>query len=93
MKAQGRKLVGDKALGCIKYHTFGDVRATGVQAVDMQKITQRVREDWFHRYLLDPQKYRPGTRMPTSFVGGKSAMAKILEGAVHRNRSRRSGLT
>ncbi|MEM7312633.1 MAG: family 16 glycoside hydrolase, partial [Planctomycetota bacterium] len=80
LKATGRKLVGDKAFACVKCHVFGKTPATGVQAVDLQTMTKRVREDWFHRYLQDPNAYRPGTRMPSGFVDGKSVAPKILEG-------------
>ncbi len=80
LKSVGRKLVGDKAFACVKCHVFGDTPATGVQAVDLQTMTKRVREDWFHRYLQDPTVYRPGTRMPSGFIDGKSIAPEILDG-------------
>ncbi len=66
--AAGRKLAGTKGLSCAQCHTFGNVAATGIQAIDMQLMTKRVRSEWFFRYLLDPIKYRPGTRMPIVFL-------------------------
>jgi hypothetical protein len=42
-------------------------------------MTRRVREDWFYRYLINPQAYRPGTRMPTAFVDGKSVVRDVYE--------------
>lgn len=78
--ASGRKLVGGEALSCIKCHTYGNIQATGIQAIDMKKMPQRLREDWFHRYMVDPTKYRPGTRMPNSFPNGKSAYPDVYEG-------------
>ncbi len=80
VKAIGRELVSVKALACIKCHTFAQYPATGIQAISLTKMHQRLREDWFARYLLDPQKYRPGTRMPGSFVNGVSARRDILKG-------------
>lgn len=80
VKSTGRFLVGDKALACIKCHTFGEHRATGIQAIDLQTMTGRIREDWFQRYLPDPAKYRPGTRMPSGFVGGHSTVKDIYHG-------------
>src|SRR5439155_719143 len=74
------KLVGDGAMACIKCHTFNGQKAEGVQGIDMSKMTQRVKRDWFHHYLLDPQKLRPGTRMPTSFPNGKSFFPEVLDG-------------
>ncbi len=80
VKAIGRQLVGDKALGCIKCHTFGEHRASGIQAINLQTMTQRIRQDWFLRYMINPQTYRPGTRMPTGFPGGKATIRDIYEG-------------
>jgi mono/diheme cytochrome c family protein len=79
-KATGRKLAGNNGLACVKCHVFGNLPATGIQSIDLRKLTRRVREDWFDRYLVNPQKYRPGTRMPTSFVNGTSAVATIYDG-------------
>ncbi len=80
VKAIGRELVSGKALACIKCHTFAQYPATGIQAISLTKMHQRLREDWFARYLIDPQKYRPGTRMPGSFPNGVSARLDILKG-------------
>ncbi|QDS94795.1 Cytochrome c [Roseimaritima multifibrata] len=80
MESHGRKLVGDQGLACIKCHTYDGKGQDSVQAIDMRKMPQRLREDWFHRYMLSPQTYRPGTRMPASFVDGKSALTDVLEG-------------
>lgn len=80
VKATGRFLVGDKALACIKCHTFGQHRATGIQAINLQSMTARIRDNWFRRYLPEPSKYRPGTRMPTGFAGGHSTVKDIYEG-------------
>ncbi len=80
IKSTGRHLVGDKGLSCVKCHTFGDIRASGIQAINLQKMTTRLREDWFRRYLLDPQAYRPGTRMPTGFPNGKAVARDVMGG-------------
>jgi mono/diheme cytochrome c family protein len=80
IKASGRKLVGDKALSCIKCHIFGPHKATGIQALDLQTMSRRLREDWFFRYMIDPQVYRPGTRMPTGFPNGQAAIRDVYEG-------------
>jgi len=79
-KAQGRFLAGDKALGCIKCHTFGGHQTPGIRGLDLQTMTRRVREDWFHRYMVDPPRYRPGTRMPTAFPDGKATVRDVYEG-------------
>jgi mono/diheme cytochrome c family protein len=80
VKAASRHLIGPTAFGCIKCHTFAGHKAEGVQGMDMTLMTARVRHDWFHFYLLNPQKYRPGTRMPSAFPGGETPLKKILDG-------------
>jgi hypothetical protein len=50
----------------------------------MTTMTSRLRRDWFHRYLLDPQKYRPGTRMPAAWPGGNSIIPHVLDGNASR---------
>lgn len=79
-KAVGRQLVGDRALACVKCHNFGEYRASGIQAINLQTMTQRIREDWFLRYMIDPPAYRPGTRMPTGFPGGKATIREVYDG-------------
>jgi mono/diheme cytochrome c family protein len=76
----GRDLVGKNALTCISCHMFNRQRSTGIQAMDLVAMPQRLRRDWFFRYMLDPQSFRPGTRMPSSFPGGKSTVPRILLG-------------
>src|SRR5262249_35114607 len=67
VKATARKMAGGQSLGCVKCHTFAGHKAEGVQGIDMLLMPKRLKHDWFYRYLLDPQKLRPGTRMPTAW--------------------------
>lgn len=78
--SNGRKLVGSEGLSCVKCHTFGKYKASGTQAIDLQKMANRINEDWFHRYLPNPDALRPGTRMPTAFPNGKSVVPEIYDG-------------
>lgn len=80
VKSEGRHIVGNKALGCIKCHNFREHKSGGVQGINMTIMTERVRRDWFLRYLLDPNKFRPGTRMPAAWPLGQSQLPKILGG-------------
>ncbi len=80
VKADARLMVGDQALSCIKCHTFEKYAATGIQSLDMTTMTRRLRRDWFHRYMLDPQQYRSGTRMPAAWPKGRSVVPDILGG-------------
>jgi hypothetical protein len=81
VKATARHLVGDQAFSCIKCHTFNGVKAEGIQGIDMTIIPKRVQRDWFFAYLLDPQKIRPGTRMPSAWPNGVSSLPGVLDGS------------
>jgi mono/diheme cytochrome c family protein len=80
VKAIARHLVGGFAFGCIKCHTFAGHQAEGVQGIDMTLMPRRLRRDWFHAYVADPQRVRPGTRMPAAFDKGKSVLPAVLDG-------------
>ncbi len=80
VRSAGRFLSGGKALACIKCHYFGGHKATGIQSLDLLTMTRRLRKDWFIRYMLDPQAYRPGTRMPAAWPRGQTLLPDVLDG-------------
>ena len=81
VKAEGRKMIGDKGYSCIKCHSFGEFRATGIQSIDLKIMTERLQEDWLRHYLRNPQVFRPRTRMPSAWPDiGPSLLPKILDG-------------
>jgi cytochrome c2 len=82
VKAAGRHLVGGKALSCIKCHDFAQHPSQGVRAISLTTMTKRLRPDWFHRYLLDPQAFRPGTRMPAPWPFGQTTIRDVLSANV-----------
>ncbi|WP_435018772.1 PA14 domain-containing protein [Tundrisphaera sp. TA3] len=79
-RAIGRSLVGNTGFSCGSCHTFKGIEASGIQAIDMTRMTARLRREWFAPYVIDPQRFRPGTRMPTSFPDGKSTLESVLDG-------------
>ncbi|WZO97811.1 c-type cytochrome [Isosphaeraceae bacterium EP7] len=81
VKAAGRMLAGSRAFGCVACHTFNGSKASGIQSIDMTLMTARLRHDWFRRYVVDPQSFRPGTRMPSVFYQGKSMLPAVLDGS------------
>jgi mono/diheme cytochrome c family protein len=80
VRSAGRFIAGDKALACIKCHDFGGHKATGIRSLDLLTMTRRLRKDWFVRYMLDPQTYRPGTRMPAAWPRGQTLLPEVLDG-------------
>jgi cbb3-type cytochrome oxidase cytochrome c subunit len=76
----GRYLVGKKALGCISCHDLAGIANSGTRGPDLARMSQRVRYDWYRRWLEQPQRMQPGTRMPTVFPEGKSLLDKLLDG-------------
>lgn len=80
IKSEGRMMVGEKGMSCVKCHPFGNSRSSGIQALNLQSMTNRLREDWFNRYMINPQKYRRGTRMPTAWPNGRTILPDVLDG-------------
>ena len=76
----GRKLIGVGGLTCIACHMFAGNPSLGVPALDLATAGQRLKWDWFRRYLLDPQSLRPGTRMPAFWPNGEATNKDILGG-------------
>jgi cytochrome c2 len=70
----GRALVGAKGLSCIACHDLNGHRSLGIRAMDLANATKRLRPEWFRDYLIDPAKFRPGTRMPAFWPGGKPVL-------------------
>ncbi len=76
----GRYLVGKNAFGCISCHDLAGIASTGTRGPDLARMNQRVRYDWYRRWLEQPQRIQPGTRMPAVFADGKSTLDKVLGG-------------
>lgn len=76
----GRTLVGNKGLSCVTCHIYGSYNSLGIPAADLTQMTKRVTKDWFVGFLLDPQKAKPGTRMPQFWPEGKAVRTEILDG-------------
>jgi mono/diheme cytochrome c family protein len=79
--ATGRRLVGKSAFGCISCHDLAGIANTGTRGPDLAGMNQRVRYEWYRRWLEQPQRYQPGTRMPTVFPDGKSLLTSVLGGS------------
>ncbi|MBG89196.1 MAG: hypothetical protein CMO80_20185 [Verrucomicrobiales bacterium] len=80
-KNNGGKLVGNRGgLNCVACHTWRLESAAPIKALDLTTITERLRENWFHRYMRNPQHYQPLTIMPAYWPDGKATLKTVLDG-------------
>ncbi len=84
LREAGRQLVGTDGLSCIACHRFNRQPAHQMQVVDLGTVSQRLNPDWFRRFLRDPNRYHPGTRMPAFWPEGISALPGVLDGDMSR---------
>ncbi len=80
----GRKLTGTEGLSCIACHRFNRQPAHTLQVIDLATTTERLNEDWFRQFLLDPNRFHPGTRMPSLWPDGKTLLPDTLGGSTDR---------
>jgi cytochrome c2 len=76
----GKTIVGKGGLGCISCHDISGIPNTGTRGPDLATINQRVRYEWYDRWLHQPLRMAPGTRMPQAFSDDKSTLTTILKG-------------
>jgi len=82
----GRTLVGEKGFSCTKCHDMLGIASLGTRGPELTRVAERVNYDWYVRWMTDPQRLQPGTRMPTVFFGGKSTYTHILDGLPDKQR-------
>lgn len=84
MVMAGRTLSGEGGLNCISCHVFSDLPPAGLPGPDMTKFAERLRYAWWRDYLLNPPRYKPGTRMPLFYYSGRGAVTDVYNGDPHR---------
>jgi cbb3-type cytochrome oxidase cytochrome c subunit len=80
----GRQLVGKAAFGCVSCHDLAGIPNFGTRGPDLAGMNQRVRYEWYQRWLEQPQRIQPGTRMPSIFTEGKSLLSHVLDGSADK---------
>lgn len=78
--AAGRELAGKGGFGCVACHDISGVRGGGTRGPDLATINQRVRHDWYVRWMHQPQRLVPGTKMPQNFINGRSQIDRFFQG-------------
>lgn len=76
----GRRLVGSDGMNCISCHLFGDRDSAGSPGVAIDGMAGRLRYEWFASWMHDPQRMRPGTRMPAFATANVSAIEDLHDG-------------
>jgi mono/diheme cytochrome c family protein len=68
-----KKLVSKDYFNCFSCHQQGDRKPEGPVegwAPDLTLARHRLNPSWIIRWLKDPQKVQPGTKMPSFYPGG-----------------------
>jgi mono/diheme cytochrome c family protein len=79
----GGLLVGTEGFGCNTCHGLGGEKATAafeVEGINLALSPDRLREEFYHRWMDHPNTITPGTKMPRYSDGSKSQRGDVLEG-------------
>lgn len=79
-KDAGHEMVGISGLSCIACHAFNGQQSGEVGAVDLARMPERLKKDWFHLYLRQPARFHPTVIMPSYWPDGQSVRPSILGG-------------
>jgi mono/diheme cytochrome c family protein len=85
MAPVGQKLIGAAGgFSCVQCHAVGPAPPLApfeAPAMNMQSITERLRKDYYHRWMLNPIKVDPNTKMPAfADAEGRSAIRDVYDG-------------
>ncbi|MBI1987920.1 MAG: c-type cytochrome [Nitrospinae bacterium] len=76
-------MIGKQYLDCFNCHQQGDQKPEGPPegwAPDLGMARMRLNPFWIVKWLQDPQKIMPGTKMPTFFSDAESGPPDVLNG-------------
>lgn len=79
----GKTLVGADGFACTTCHGIGDQKPTAafeVGAVNFKRVSDRLREGYYYRWMDNPAGVVPGTKMPRYAEGNESQRTDILDG-------------
>jgi len=89
LAALGRQLAAKEGgFGCTDCHGVGAMKPTAVfeaQGINLAYVAERLHRDWYHRWMLNPQRYEPNTKMPryADDYGG-TTVTDVLEGEARK---------
>ena len=76
----GRTLAGKSGHGCISCHDISGQSGGGTRGPDLATTNQRVRYEWYTRWMHQPQRIAPGTKMPQVLIDGQSLLKTVYDG-------------
>ncbi len=76
----GRTLAGKSGHGCISCHDISGQSGGGTRGPDLATTNKRVRYDWYTRWMHQPQRIAPGTKMPQVLIDGQSLLKTVYDG-------------
>lgn len=79
-KAAGYEMVGANGLSCIACHEFNGQKSGEVSAVDITRVPERLKKNWFALYMRQPSRFHPTVIMPSFWPDGQSTRPAILGG-------------
>lgn len=83
MVETGKSLAGAEGFGCTTCHGIGEMKPTAafeVEGINLHLVPERLRPDYYHRWMDDPAVVTPGTKMPKYADGNASQRTDVLEG-------------
>ena len=79
-KNAGYELVGTNGLSCVACHEFNGQKSGEVSALDIARVPERLRKNWFALYMRQPSRFHPTVIMPSYWPDGQSTRPAILGG-------------
>ncbi len=81
----GQRLVGQAGgFSCVQCHSVAGrppLAPFEAPAIDFAHVTERLRKEYYHRWMWNPLRVDPGTKMPQfSDYEGKTALKDVLDG-------------
>ena len=79
-KSAGYELIGTNGLSCIACHEFNGQKSGEMSALDIGRMTERLKKNWFALYMRQPSRFHPTVIMPSFWPDGQSTRPAILGG-------------
>ncbi len=83
-KNAGYELVGTTGLSCVVCHEFNGQKSGEVSALDIARVPERLKKNWFALYMRQPSRFHPTVIMPSYWPDGQSTRPAILGGDTAR---------